>query len=151
VAEENTAEKIARLEQDIEVLKRENERLRRLLEEAGSNQSHSSDTVGRKHPVASGTTGSWKQKIPPLIETNSVRTYAGKTGQFTAIQGSSCRNFSTHEISLKLGISSKVKQILTLSHLGGKRSTYRTLTHPTSRFLLNFSSPRNGETIGERR
>jgi cell shape-determining protein MreC len=34
VAEENAAEKIARLAQEIEVLKKENERLRRLLEEA---------------------------------------------------------------------------------------------------------------------
>jgi Tfp pilus assembly protein PilN len=34
VAEERTAEKIARLEQEIEVLKKENERLRQLLEEA---------------------------------------------------------------------------------------------------------------------
>jgi hypothetical protein len=34
VAEEHTAEKIARLEREIEVLKKENERLRQLLEEA---------------------------------------------------------------------------------------------------------------------
>jgi hypothetical protein len=34
VAEEHTAEKIAQLEQEIEVLKKENERLRRLPEEA---------------------------------------------------------------------------------------------------------------------
>jgi hypothetical protein len=34
VAEEHTAEKIAQLEREIEVLKKENERLRQLLEEA---------------------------------------------------------------------------------------------------------------------
>jgi hypothetical protein len=34
VAEENSAEKIARLEREIETLKKENERLRGLLEEA---------------------------------------------------------------------------------------------------------------------
>jgi hypothetical protein len=34
VAEEHTAEKITRLEREIEVLKKENERLRQLLEEA---------------------------------------------------------------------------------------------------------------------
>src|SRR2546423_9074068 len=71
-------------------------------------------TVWRKNPVASGSSGGWEQKIPPLVETNSVRAYAGKTSQFTAIHRSSCRDFRTHRISLKLGISSKVKQILIL-------------------------------------
>jgi len=87
----------------------------------GSNQSHSSDAIWRKHPVAGVSTGGWNQEIPPLVETNSVRTYAGKTSQLAAIQGSSFRNFRTHRISLKLGISSKVKQIVTLSHIGAKR------------------------------
>jgi len=79
--------------------------------QSGSNQPHSSDTVWRKHPIVSGSSGGWKQKILPLVKTNSVRTYAGKTGQFTAIQGPSCGNFETHRISLKLGTSSKVEQI----------------------------------------
>ena len=86
----------------------------------GPNHSHSSETIWQKHAVASGSSGGWRQEIPPLVETDSVRAYAGKTGQFSAIQGSSCRNFGTHRISLRLGINSKVKQILTLRHICGK-------------------------------
>jgi len=86
----------------------------------GPDHSHSSKAVRRKHPVTGGSSSGWKQKVPPLVETNSVRTYAGKTGQFTAIQGPGCGNFGTHRISLKLGIDSKVKQILTLRNSGGK-------------------------------
>src|SRR5882757_5483430 len=84
------------------------------IDKPSPNHSHSSEAVWRKNPVASGSSGGWEQKIPPLVETNSVRAYAGKTSQFTAVQRSSCRDFRTHRISLKLGISSKVKQILIL-------------------------------------
>jgi hypothetical protein len=52
VAEENTAEKIARLEQDIEVLKRENERLRQLLEEALRAAKRQAAPFSRQKPKA---------------------------------------------------------------------------------------------------
>jgi hypothetical protein len=48
--------------------------------QSGSNQSHSMEAVWREHSVASGSTGGWKQKIPPFVETHRIRTYAGKTG-----------------------------------------------------------------------
>jgi putative transposase len=52
VAEENAAEKIARLAQEIEVLKKENERLRRLLEEALRAGKRQAAPFSRQKPKA---------------------------------------------------------------------------------------------------
>jgi len=52
VAEEHTAEKIARLERDIEVLKKENERLRQLLEEALRAAKRQAAPFSRQKPKA---------------------------------------------------------------------------------------------------
>ncbi len=52
MAEENTAEKIARLEREIEVLKKENERLRRLLEEALRTGKRQAAPFSRQKPKA---------------------------------------------------------------------------------------------------
>jgi hypothetical protein len=52
VAEEHTAEEIARLKQEIEVLKKENERLRRLLEEALRAGKRQAAPFSRQKPKA---------------------------------------------------------------------------------------------------
>jgi transposase len=52
VAEENSAEKIARLEREIETLKKENERLRGLLEEALRAAKRQAAPFSRRHPKA---------------------------------------------------------------------------------------------------
>jgi hypothetical protein len=52
VAEERTAEKIARLEREIEVLKKENERLRQLLEEALRAAKRQAAPFSRQKPKA---------------------------------------------------------------------------------------------------
>jgi transposase len=52
VAEEHTAEEIARLKQEIEVLKKENERLRRLLEEALRAAKRQAAPFSRQKPKA---------------------------------------------------------------------------------------------------
>jgi hypothetical protein len=41
--------------------------------QSGPDHSHSSETVGRKHPVTGGSSGGWKQEIPPFVKTNRVR------------------------------------------------------------------------------
>jgi hypothetical protein len=52
VAEQNSAEKIARLEREIETLKKENERLRGLLEEALRAAKRQAVPFSRRHPKA---------------------------------------------------------------------------------------------------
>lgn len=52
MAEENSAEKIARLEREIETLKKENERLRGLLEEALRAAKRQAAPFSRRHPKA---------------------------------------------------------------------------------------------------
>ena len=52
MAEENSAEKIARLEREIETLKKENERLRGLLEEALRSAKRQAAPFSRRHPKA---------------------------------------------------------------------------------------------------
>lgn len=52
MAEENSAEKIARLEREIETLKKENERLRGLLEEALRVAKRQAAPFSRRHPKA---------------------------------------------------------------------------------------------------
>ena len=52
MAEEHTAEKIARLEREIEVLKKENERLRHLLEEALRAAKRQAAPFSRQKPKA---------------------------------------------------------------------------------------------------
>jgi hypothetical protein len=52
VAEEHTAEKITRLEREIEVLKKENERLRQLLEEALRAAKRQAAPFSRQKPKA---------------------------------------------------------------------------------------------------
>jgi hypothetical protein len=52
MAEEHSAEKIAQLEQEIEVLKKENERLRRLLEEALRAAKRQAASFSRQKPKA---------------------------------------------------------------------------------------------------
>ena len=52
MAEEHTAEEIARLKQEIEVLKKENERLRRLLEEALRAGKRQAAPFSRQKPKA---------------------------------------------------------------------------------------------------